>query len=150
MRLKWLGLLVLFVLILQPGCQDQVKNSDSKIELNPAVQYWQEYNKGHELIKMAEGDLNADGREDTVVIYKIGKEKCRMQAILNLPSGYRMTGKVPAPVSNQTLEFKNIDDKPPTEILVSGVKGSYPGYAIFRLEKGELVNLFGENMDKCC
>jgi hypothetical protein len=57
---------------------------------------------------------------------------------------------VPAPVSNQVITFKDIDDKPPLEFIVQGMKGSNLGYAIYRVEGSILENLFGEGMEDCC
>ena len=61
-----------------------------------------------------------------------------------------VTNEVPAPVSNQVITFKDIDDKPPLEFIVQGMKGSNLGYAIYRVEGSILENLFGEGMEDCC
>ena len=63
---------------------------------------------------------------------------------------YRLTNEVPAPVSDQTIELKDIDEEPPMEFIVQGRKGAKVGFAIFRIEDGELVDLFGEGMEDCC
>lgn len=46
--------------------------------------------------------------------------------------------------------FKNIDDKVLIEVIVLGFKNGNVGYVIYRVEGKKFVDLFGEDMDKCC
>jgi len=85
-----------------------------------------------------------------VIIYKVSKEKNMMCVILDMEENYVVTNEVPAPVSNQVIQFKDIDDKPPMEFIVHGRKGAKVGYAIYRIEKGQIADLFGEGMADCC
>jgi len=55
-----------------------------------------------------------------------------MLVVLGKPGAYQCTNEVPAPVSNQVITFKDIDDKPPLEFIVQGMKGANVGYAIYR------------------
>lgn len=73
-----------------------------------------------------------------------------MRVILSTDGTYTITNDVPAPVSNQTITFKNIDDKPPMEFIVQGMKGANMGYAVYRIENSKLVDLFSEGMAGCC
>ena len=112
--------------------------------------YFVANNPGKEVIKYVYKDLNDDGQEDLVVIYRVSKDKNMMRVILTSRDGYLATNEVPAPVSSQRVEFRDIDQKPPTEFIVQGTKGTKVGYAIFRIENGRLVDLFGEGMADCC
>ena len=73
-----------------------------------------------------------------------------MVVALSINEGYQITEPVRAPVSNQQIQFKDIDEQPPTELIISGMKGSNVGYGIFRIEKGQVIDVFGSNMDLCC
>jgi len=56
----------------------------------------------------------------------------------------------PAPIENCRLEWRNIDDKDLIELMIYGSKGVNVGYAIYRWEKGNFVNLFRDGMEDCC
>jgi hypothetical protein len=98
----------------------------------------------------ASADLDGDGREDLIVIYSIAPEVNRMCAVLNPADGPRLTNEHPAPVSDQVIQLRDIDEKPPTEFIVFGRKGLNAGFAIYRYERGNLEDLFGEGMHECC
>ncbi len=36
------------------------------------------------------------------------------------------------------------------EVIVSGSKNGNVGYAIYRLEGNEMIDLFGQDMESCC
>lgn len=102
-------------------------------------------------ILAVEGDVNADGRADLVVLYHAPGIGNRMRVLLREgESGYVATSDHKAPVSNQSVRFRDIDDKPPLEFIVQGMKGAKSGFAIYRIENGDLVDIFGEGMDSCC
>ena len=96
------------------------------------------------------GDCNGDGIEDRVVVYSENPEENHMVAVYSQDGGYRVSPWVKAPLENCALQWKDIDEVPPVELLVSGQKGIYFGFAVFRFVRGEWVNLFGNNMDGCC
>ncbi|MGI6119086.1 MAG: Cys-Cys-COOH (seleno)protein SaoC [Desulfosporosinus sp.] len=95
-------------------------------------------------------DLNNDGREDLVVIYQDTTVTNKMIAIWEEGGRTVISEPTPAPVENYRIEWRNIDDQDPIELIISGSKGVNIGYAIYRWQKGELVNLFGEGMEDCC
>jgi hypothetical protein len=103
-----------------------------------------------EIVKWAEEDLNADGRNDLVVIYRVDPDHNRMRVILDLGGSYFETNEVPAPYSDQVIQFRDIDGKPPLEFIVQGARGAKMGFAVFRIENNRLVDLFGEGMRDCC
>ncbi|EPZ60013.1 hypothetical protein H477_0846 [[Clostridium] sordellii ATCC 9714] len=61
-----------------------------------------------------------------------------------------MTKPILAPQEDVVIEFKNIDNKGQMELILSGSKNGNVGYAIYRLEKDKLIDLFGEGMNSCC
>jgi hypothetical protein len=103
-----------------------------------------------EVICTAYADLDDDGRQDLIVIYSIAPEINRMCVVLNLAGGPQLTNEHPAPVSNQVIQLRDIDEKPPMEFIVFGSKGLNTGFAIYRYEQGNLDDLFGEGMRGCC
>ena len=148
-------LLWLLMLLITCGCngattENQPNPNREGLNTNRLLQYFITKNPGKEVIQYGSKDLNNDGREDLVIIYKVSKEKNMMCVILDMEENYVVTNEVPAPVSNQVIQFKDIDDKPPMEFIVHGRKGAKVGYAVYRIEKGEIVDLFGEGMADCC
>ncbi len=95
-------------------------------------------------------DLNNDGREDLIVIYQDTPVTNKMIAIWEEEGRTLISEPTPAPVDNYRLEWRDIDDKPPVELIVSGSKGVNVSYAIYRWQKGEFFNLFAEGMEGCC
>ncbi|NSW87456.1 MAG: hypothetical protein HPY84_14160 [Syntrophobacteraceae bacterium] len=102
------------------------------------------------IVKFDQEDLNHDGRVDLVVMYRMSEEKNMMRVVLDLGGSYFETNEVPAPHSNQVIQFRDIDGKPPMEFIVQGMKGAKVGFAVFRIEENQLVDLFGEGMEDCC
>lgn len=134
---------------------DEKDNSDQSAagaagQTSPALSYFSLTHPGKEVIKSAAADLNGDSNEDLVVIYRENEEKNRMVVVLGRQDDYICTNETPAPVSNQVITFKDIDDKPPLEFIVQGMKGANVGYGIFRVEGDLLEDLFGEGMRDCC
>lgn len=137
------------------GCGENANEHKSAVNADSpahseALFFFKRHNPGKEIIKWVEADLNNDGRIDCIVIYHISTEKNMMRVILNLEEGYFDTNEVPAPVSDQVIQLRDIDRKPPMEFIVQGAKGIKMGYAIYRIEEKRLVDLFGEGMDDCC
>lgn len=116
----------------------------------PMLEYFKTTHPGKEIIIFDRADLNYDNTDDLVVIFRESKEKNSMLVVLDLTDSYQCTNEVPAPVSNQTIQFKDIDQKPPMEFIVQGMKGVNVGYAIYRVGGTILEDLFGEGMKDCC
>lgn len=114
------------------------------------LQHFEQTHPGLEVIRIARGDLNGDGRDDLLVMYRVSGDKNRMRVILALEEGFLATNEVPAPIEDQMVQFRDIDKKPPMEFIVQGSKGNKTGFAVFRIENNELVDLFGEGMEECC
>ena len=98
-------------------------------------------------------DLTDDGLDELVVIYHNPEETLKnwMVALINRGDGtYDITEPTPAPIENQALRFFEMDREPPLEFVLTGEKDGEVGYAIYRIIDGELINLFGENMEDCC
>ncbi|MFX4262420.1 Cys-Cys-COOH (seleno)protein SaoC [Pelotomaculum propionicicum] len=159
---RWLacGLLVCLVVgVMTAGCGKtaviETKHSDKSEasetgEPSPCLSYFTLTHGGKEVIKCASADLDGDNIEDLVVIYRESEERNNMLVVLDKQGEYQCTNEVPAPVSNQVITFKDIDDKPPLEFIVQGMKGANVGYAIYRVEGTSLEDLFGEGMKDCC
>lgn len=104
-----------------------------------------------ELLTFLEGDFSGDNTDDLIIIYKESDYSNKLVGIYKNSDGkILMTPPIPAPIENYTIRFYNIDEKVPNEILVSGKKGAHIGFAVYRLENGELISLFENGMEKCC
>ena len=138
------------------GNQEQARNSDERgfnpeiLRANKLMQAFVAAHPGHEVLKYAQADLSGDGRDDLVVIYRENKDQNRMCVVRAKGDHSIESNSVPAPVSDQTIRFKDIDNKAPLEFIAQGRKGAVVGYAIFRLEDGVLTDLFGEGFENCC
>ncbi|WZL73266.1 Cys-Cys-COOH (seleno)protein SaoC [Clostridiaceae bacterium 35-E11] len=117
---------------------------------NELLRHFQEIYPQKEIVLCAYEDISNDDLKDLLIIYKKEKRKNAMVAIIDKSGKYAITEEVPAPLENQRIEFKNIDEEGLLEFIVSGSKEGRYGYAIFRLEDMKLLDLFGEGMEDCC
>ena len=129
---------------------DQKDFTPSALNGNKLMRYFADKHAGTVILKYAQSDLDDDGKEDLIIIYQVAREKNEMCVIRHGDSGLIQTNSVPAPATDQMIQFRNIDEKPPLEFILQGRKGANVGYAIFRIEEGDLVDLFGEGMENCC
>ncbi|MEG0857872.1 MAG: Cys-Cys-COOH (seleno)protein SaoC [Terrisporobacter sp.] len=154
MKGKKLGLIAIIVIFIIGGIiYSQDKNKE--IEGLPSVDksllsYFEKNAKFEEIISYGEEDINEDKRKDLVVVYKKDNKSNEMVVIINEKDNIYMTAPTPAPKEDVVIEFRNIDDKNPMEIVISGSKNGNVGYGIYRLENKKLLNLFGEKMEACC
>lgn len=117
---------------------------------HPLIAVFRESLPDREILLTTLGDCNADGIEDLVVVYREDRDKNHMVAVYSDGGAFRLSVPVRAPLENCRLQWRDIDEVPPVELLVSGQKGIYIGYAVFRFVDGEWISLFGDGMDKCC
>jgi hypothetical protein len=134
----------------RPSPGDQKNYSPSVLQHNKILRFFFENHPGLTILKYAEADLDNDAQEDMIVIYRITKDRNEMCVVLHQGANFIESNSVPAPVSDQMIQFKNIDNKPPLEFILQGRKGSKVGYAIFRIEDGRVADLFGQGMEDCC
>ncbi|MDD4237010.1 MAG: Cys-Cys-COOH (seleno)protein SaoC [Desulfotomaculaceae bacterium] len=145
-----------FVVLVSGGCgagNDKISpaaGDEASSRGGPLLEYFKSTHPGKDVIILDKADLNSDNTEDMVVIFRESKETNSMLVVLDLSGSYQCTNEVPAPVSNQIIQFKDIDQKPPLEFIVQGMKGANVGYAIFRVEALKLEDLFGDGMKDCC
>ena len=156
---KFLCIGLISLLITFVGCSQKSKNINDNEKAtnyisidsnNELLNYFKDTHKNNEILKVAEWDVDGDDNKDLVVIYNISKDKNGMVIVLKTKDGFKISNEVSAPISNQKIEFKDIDKKAPMEIIVSGSKNNKAGYAIFRLEDMKLIDIFGDGMKDCC
>lgn len=116
----------------------------------PCFAYWEQNNPGWKWVRLAEGDLNDDGRPDLIIIYRETNRKCSMTLVLDMDKNFQTAGPVDAPAEDQVISVFEMDGKPPNEFSVSGRKGVNIGSAVFRLEDGKIVQLFSSGYGDCC
>lgn len=113
-----------------------------------------EYKKRHpdqEVILACSGELSGDesAREDLAIIAT--KDDSIFTVILVDDGGELWeTEPIPAPREEQKIKIFDMDKAAPSEVLVTGSKNGNVGYALYRIMKGKLVDLFGEGMEDCC
>ena len=106
-------------------------------------------------ILACEEDVTDDGLRDLLIIYKEDTDNegeiTRLTISLGQPDGSRVyTEPIPAPIENQGIQFKNIDEQGEMEFSVGGEKNGNAGYAIYRMIDGVPTDLFGDGMEDCC
>ena len=93
-------------------------------------------------------------KKDLLIIYKENSEEegkiTRLVIAVAQENGCTYTEPIPAPIDNQGIQFKNIDEENEMEFIVSGEKNGAAGYAIYRMIDGAPVDLFGDGMEDCC
>ncbi|MGI5921137.1 MAG: Cys-Cys-COOH (seleno)protein SaoC [Syntrophomonadaceae bacterium] len=154
--------LVLSTLLLIAGCggagqTTATEKTDPTQEVIPTVdkhhvlyKYFQTAYGDKKPILTGVNDINDDGREDLIVIYRDTSKTNKMIAIWEENGEVVMSDPTPAPVEKCRIEWRDIDNKAPIELIIAGSKGVNFGYAIYRWENGNFVNLFGEGMEDCC
>ena len=144
-------LLVLMLGIVGCGSEDQKEEKNITIDKEHELyKYFTDAYEGKKPLLTGVNDINNDGREDLIVIYQDTSAANKMIAIWEEEGTIAISEPAPAPVENCRLEWKDIDDRDPIELIVSGSKGVNVGYAIYRWENGDFVNVFGESMEDCC
>lgn len=133
--------------------QEELNYAKAVPDDNVALLYFQKEVPGREIILPVEADLTGDGLLDLVVIYH-NPEEGRinwMVALANRGDGtYDITPPTRAPIENQAIRFFDMDQEEPLEFICTGEKDGEVGYAIYRIISGELIDLFGEDMEDCC
>lgn len=144
-------LLLLGVLLVALGCSPAATADENLLVpvSDPLMRWATERHPAAEVLVAAKADVTGDGTEDLVVIMRESDGKNYTRVIIGGETPVE-TDAVPAPQSNQRVTFRDIDDTPPVEFIIRGSKGADIGYAIYRVEDGAIVDLFGENMDRCC
>ncbi|CEN91496.1 putative lipoprotein [[Clostridium] sordellii] len=114
------------------------------------LDYFKKNAKYENIITYTEEDINNDNEKDLLVVYKKNNRYNEMVGIISDGDKVYMTKPILAPQEDVVIEFKNIDNKGQMELILSGSKNGNVGYAIYRLEKDKLIDLFGEGMNSCC
>lgn len=115
-----------------------------------AMAFFMETVSKQTLLTFSVEHFNEDDMEDAVVVYENEEGHKRFVVIYSEDGAYKMSEERPAPIENQKIVNKNIDEEPPMEFIISGSKNGHYGYSIFRLDGGTVVDLFGEGMEDCC
>lgn len=151
-RLSRLGMVVL-VLFCMAGCSTASPKQGTVAAVDTGHRLFEYFPAAYgdkEPILTGVNDINNDGREDLIVIYRDTSVTNKMIAIWEEDGRIAISEPTPAPVENYRLEWRDIDEKAPIELIVSGSKGVNVGYAIYRWENGQFLNLFGDGMEGCC
>lgn len=151
-------LIAIVILLFLGGCGqkesvdigDQKDFTSSFLNESSTMQHFATRHPGQAVLKYAQADLDNDGKTDLIVIYQVQKTKNEMCVIHYRESMLVETNSLPAPASDQMIRFKDIDGKSPLEFILQGRKGAKVGYAIFRIENGRLIDIFGDGMEDCC
>jgi len=111
--------------------------------------YFKEAYPEKEIILLSEGDCNADGIDDLVVVYRENENKNHMVTVYSHDGGYSLTNHMPAPFEDCKLEWKDVSERGQLDLVISGRRGIHYGISVLRFDDGEWINLFG-GMEECC
>jgi len=145
--------LVLLILLGITGCSGKGQIEETSITIDSEHVLYEHFLAAYgdkKPLLTGVNDINSDGREDLIVIYQDTSATNKMIAIWEEEGRIALSDPTPAPAENCRLEWRDIDDKAPIELIISGSKGVNVGYAIYRWENGSFVDLFGEGMEDCC
>lgn len=98
----------------QQSAGDQIDFNIAQLAENKMLQFFVDHHPEHPILKYAQADLDNDSREDLIVIYQFATGKNQMSVIYHRNGNFNETNAVPAPVSDQLIQFRNIDEKPPS------------------------------------
>lgn len=154
-RLRIIALMFMFTIFVFTGCgtkntvndksEDKFKDyKDNKLFID-----FKDNHKDAKIIMCEYGDVTNDELKDLIVIYEEDKHIRLIVAIAGKDE-IKYTNVVPAPIENQSIKLKNVDEKDQVEFIVSGSKKGVMGYGIFRIENMKIVDIFGEGMESCC
>lgn len=154
-KIKYIVIFLLVMMILGVSGkfnQKLAKTQEQENKINISSQLLEEYQKSYtqEIIMAEKCDLNMDKKEDAVIIYRENKSQNFMVVVVTEGDDYYITEPVKAPLENQKIQFKDIDEKDEMEVIVSGEKNGNLGYAIFRIEDRAFKDIFAEGMESCC
>lgn len=118
---------------------------------NELLQYFQKQYPENKVQKAGMGDIDNDGIEDLVVIYRMtGEDANEMRVVFNREGNYKISNEHRAPYENQKIKFKDIDNSPPQEFIITGSRNGRYGHSIYRYEDYDTVHsIFGQDMDVC-
>ncbi|MCL2619331.1 MAG: hypothetical protein FWD97_00165 [Defluviitaleaceae bacterium] len=139
-----LGALLLLVLA---GCG--VTDDYPDLIESDLLPYFRAEFPNQQIVLMIEGDANDDGIDDLVVVFRADPEHNHKVTVFSTPNGFKLTEPMPAPFQDVDMEFININDQPPNELMISGRRGINFGLGILRFYDNQWVDLFG-GLDGCC
>lgn len=151
-----IGIWVLFsMLCLVSGCGTGTTASPHStgtrsVTATPAYIFWEQHYTGYRCLMAVEGELNGDEKPDLLVIYQNETSECFLVAVINSEPDFPVSAPFAAPMSDQVIDIFDMDGKSPYEFSVSGRKGVNIGSAVFRLENGQIVQLFSSGYGDCC
>lgn len=154
-RLRTIALMFMATIFIFAGCgtKNTANNkSEDKFSGHKDNKLFIDFKDKHKDVKviMCEyGDVTNDELKDLIVIYEEDKHM-RLIVAVDGKDEIKYTNVVPAPIENQTIKLKNVDEKDQVEFIVSGSKKGVMGYGIFRVENMKIVDIFGEGMESCC
>lgn len=145
-------LMLLLIVILSTACSaenQQSKAIHDALAEDVKFELFQETYGEKELLTYLYGDFNEDGVEDLIIVYKESANASYLVTVFSAEGSYLLTEPISAPVDSCQLEWKDVDNRPPKELLVSGQKGIHYGYGVFHFIDNQWQSLYGE-MDQCC
>jgi len=111
--------------------------------------YFRDIHPYKEVILWLEGDFNADGIDDLVVVYRKNPDENQKVTVFSYGNGFKLTEPIPAPFEDVTLERRNIDGLDPYELIISGRRGINHGLGVLRFVEKQWIDLFG-GLEDCC
>ena len=150
--------LALFTLLYLCSCGIKNKTDCAKepVLLNEAMEenfdlfhFFEDAFPDKEIVISLKGDFNSDGIADLLVVYRENAKENRMVGVYSDGNIHILSEPNPAPYEDVRLQWRDIDNRPPIELFISGRRGIHFGAGIFRFIDGRWINLFG-GMEHCC
>lgn len=148
MRRYFILTILLFFVVCAAG-QDDIAEGNNDIS-SPLFEIFAEMYPDKEILVSLEGDCNDDGISDLVVVYRENDDQNHQVTVYSNKDGFFLTAPSPAPYQDCKLEWRDVDERPPCELSVSGRRGVKFGFNIFRFVENQWINVYGEGMEECC
>ncbi|MEG2338324.1 MAG: Cys-Cys-COOH (seleno)protein SaoC [Clostridium sp.] len=146
-----LGISMLVISLTLTSCSP--KSSEQPKKESMGLSFFKESYSDAKIIKHSDGDINSDGKDDTVVIFSHeheGKKEIAFTVILSGEGGFKKLDHYRAPLDNQNIDIKDTDGDKLNEFVISGSKNGELGIGIYKIEKDKVIDLFGSgSMDAC-
>ena len=137
---------------LMAGCapaEDISATIKANLEGNERYAFFNQTYLDKKLLAALEGDFDVDGTEDLIIVFNEDKNASFLVTIYVQGGAFFLTEPISAPVDSCRLEWRDINEEPPGELIVSGQKGINYGYGIYHFIDFHWHSLYGDMQD-CC
>ena len=137
------------ILLVLAGCGNGAGDDRPGPMESHLLPYFRAEFPGQRIVLMIEGDVNDDGVDDLVVVFEADPNYNQKVTVFSGAYGFGLTQPMPAPFQDVAMRWQDIDNQPPTELVLSGRRGMDFGLGVLRFHYDHWMDLFG-GLEDCC